>query len=122
MLVEIAKPIALLLCILSLYAVFHTAFLIPGPDLQQRILDSLKLLALAAGIALVSGLLFSESTPGSAAHDERLIATLPMQVFLWAAGAMLVLFVVSWYLESGVFYRDIHPPKVDFGMLALLRR
>jgi hypothetical protein len=34
--------------------------------------------------------------------------TLPMQIFFWATGIMVGLFVVSWYLETYViFYRDV---------------
>ena len=57
-----------------------------------------------AGIAVVSGMIFRESE-----HDRiGLGGTLPMQIFLWATGIMVVLFVVSWYLESYViFYKDV---------------
>src|SRR5271168_3140136 len=103
-LVEVAKPVTLLLCILSLYAVFHTAFLIPGRTVEERVWDSLGLLALAAGISVVSGLIFREGEHAGV----RLGGTLPMQIFVWATGIMVVLFVVSWYLESYViFYRDV---------------
>jgi hypothetical protein len=106
--VEIAKPIALVLCILSLYGVFHAAFLNPGSDLDQRIWESLVLLALAAGISITSGLIFREMPRESSAGSARLSATLPVQMFCWASSVMLVLFVVSWYLENHcVFYRDI---------------
>ncbi len=108
MLVELAKPVALLLCMLSLCAVFHTAFLIPASDLHDRILDSLELLTLAAGISVMSGLIFRESEAESAAISPRLTATLPMQVFCWAASTMFFLFIFSWYLENHcVFYRDV---------------
>ena len=108
MLVEVAKPVTLFVCSLSLYAVFNTALLDPSPDLDQRIYDFLGRLALAAGIALISGLIFCAAT-----HDPdgsaRLAATLPVQMFLWAAGIMVVCFVISWYLERHcIFYRDIH--------------
>lgn len=107
MFVEFAKPIALLLCLLSLCAVFHTAFLIPASDLHQRIWDSLELLSVAAGISLVGGLIFLESAPEPVANT-RLITTLPIQVFCWAAGIMLLLFLSSWYLESHcIFYHDV---------------
>lgn len=108
MLVEIAKPIAFLLCMVSLCALFFTAFLAPASDLQQRILDSLELLALAGGISLVSGLIFRDSAPEHSADHARLAATLPIQVFCWATGTMFILFIVSWYLETHcIFYRDI---------------
>jgi hypothetical protein len=106
--VEVAKPVALVLCILSLFALFQAAFLNPGSDLEQRIWDSLVLLALAAGISITSGLIFREATRESSADSARLTATLPVQMFCWASSIMLVLFVVSWYLENYcVFYRDI---------------
>src|SRR6185437_10311535 len=108
MLLEVAKPIALLLCMLSLCAVFHTAFLIPASDLHQTILDSLELLSLAAGISVISGLIFRESVKEPSADSKGLMATLPLQVFYWAVGIMLLLFLCCWYLESHcVFYRDI---------------
>jgi hypothetical protein len=111
-LVEIVKPVTLLLCILSLYAVFHTAFLMPGWTVEERVWDSLRLLVLAAGISVVSGLIFREGEDAGeqAGHTGRagLGGTLPMQIFVWATGIMLVLFVVSWYLETYViFYRDV---------------
>jgi hypothetical protein len=108
MLVELAKPIALLLCLLSLCAVFHTAFLVPASDLHQTIWDSLELLSLAAGISVTGGFIFRESPAERSAGETRLATTLPVQVFCWAAGTMLLLFVSSWYLETHcIFYRDV---------------
>ena len=108
MLVEIAKPVAFIICILSLFALFHTAFLVRANDLEQTIYDSLGMLALAAGVSLASGLMFREATPGPHASSVRLSSTLPVQMFCWASGIMLVLFVISWYLQTHcVFYRDI---------------
>jgi hypothetical protein len=108
MLVELAKPVTLISCLLSLYAVFHTAFLIPSSEMHERICDSLGLLALAASISFISGFIFRDATPRKNDSSPRLTATLPVQTFLWASGTMLVLFVVSWYLESHcIFYRDV---------------
>jgi len=107
MFVEIAKAVALVFCILSLYAVFHSAFLSPAKTVDQRLVDSLAMLALAAGISVVSGLIFREG-PRPDTASPRLRATLPVQMFCWAAGVMAILFLVSWYLETYcVFYRDI---------------
>jgi hypothetical protein len=107
MFAEAAKPLTLISCILSLYALFHTAFLNPSITMRQRIWDSLVLLALAAVISLISGLIFRD-VHGPNSGNIRLTATLPIQVFCWAASAMLVLFIVSWYLENHcVFYRDV---------------
>ena len=108
MFAEIAKPASLVLCIVSLYAVFHGAFLHPDGDLEQKIWDSLGRLALAAGISLVSGLIFREGIAVQTGHPARLRTMLPMQLFFWASGLMLILFIVSWYLETYcVFYRDV---------------
>ena len=111
MFVEVAKPVVLVFCILSLYAVFYTAFLDPLGDPNLRIWESLALLALAAGVAVVSGLIFREGMLDAGARYSRhvrLMDTLPMRMFCWASAIMLILFLVSWYLETHfVFYRDI---------------
>lgn len=108
MFAEVAKPVSLMLCIMSLYAVFHSAFLYPDGDLEQKILGSLGRLALAAGVSLLSGLIFRQGMPTQTRHPVRLRMMLPMQLFFWAAGLMLILFVVSWYLETYcVFYHDV---------------
>jgi hypothetical protein len=114
MLLELAKPVALLLCLLSLYALFHTAFLVtgtidlllPGNALRDRILDAGFLLLLSAGICVASGLLFREATQEP---HPSLSSTLPVQLFYWSIGIMTILFVASWYLETHcIFYRDPH--------------
>jgi glucose uptake protein GlcU len=105
MLLEVAKPIALALCMLSLCAVFYTAFLVPSSSLEQTIWDSVVMLSLAAGICLTSGMIFRESTQ---ADVERVASTLPVQMFCWAVGAMLLFFLASWYLEAHcIFYKDV---------------
>lgn len=105
MLHELAKPIALMLCMISLCAVFYTAFLVPASDLEQRIWDSLVLLSLAAGICLSSGMIFREPAQTGAGELAR---TLPVQIFCWALSVMLALFAASWYLETHcIFYKDV---------------
>jgi len=105
MLLEIAKPIALGLCMLSLCAVFYAAFLTPAGEPEQRIWDTVVLLSLAAGICLTSGLIFRESTETG---SGPLTATLPVQMFCWAVCLILVLFAASWYLETYcIFYKDV---------------
>jgi hypothetical protein len=88
MLLELAKPVALVLCLLSLYAVFHTLFfsiedphliLQPHQAFVDRILDSVLLLA----------------------------TTLPMQIFYWATGIMLVLFFLARFLETHYIFSPI---------------
>jgi hypothetical protein len=105
---ELGKPVTFIFCILSLYALFMSAFLVPSSDMHQKICDSLSLLMLAAGMSLISGLIFVRATPEPHAGKVRLVTTLPVQLFVWASSIMLVLFIVSWYLESHcVFYRDV---------------
>lgn len=107
MFVDIARIVTLIGCILSLYALFNTAFFLPSADMSQRIYDSLAVLALAGGISLIGGLVFRSGTYGRRSGSSGLAGTLPVQLFCWAAGIMLVLFVVSWYLDSHcIFYRD----------------
>jgi hypothetical protein len=108
MLIEVAKPVGFVFCILSLYALFHAAFLNPAGDLDQRIYESLRFLALAACISVASALVFRQAAQASYGRRTRLTAMLPVQMFFWASGVMLVLFLVSLYLESHcVFYRDV---------------
>lgn len=108
MLVELAKPVTFVLCIVSLYALFHTAFLIPAVTLRQRMEDSLLLLALAAIVSLISGLVFREAEPKRDGGGARLLSTLPVRMFCWAASGMIVLFIAARYLEAHcVFYRDV---------------
>ena len=108
MLVEVARPVTLISTILSLYALFHTAFLIPSGSLHQRIYQSLEMLALAAAISVVGGLVFCEFDFEVCPRSHSAHGTLPIRVFFWSASVMLILFVVSWYVESYcVFYRDV---------------
>jgi hypothetical protein len=107
MLIEVAKPVAFVFCILSLYALFHAAFLNPASDLDQRIYESLRFLALAACVSIASALVFRRAQ-ASYARRTQLTSTLPVQMFCWASGVMLILFLVSLYLERHcVFYRDV---------------
>jgi hypothetical protein len=115
MLLELAKPVALLLCLLSLYAVFHTVFftleapqllLQPHQAIRDRIIDSLFLLALSAGISFIGGLIFREAEPSP---HPSLAGTLPLQIFYWATSIMLVMFFLSWFLETHyIFSPSIH--------------
>jgi hypothetical protein len=112
---ELAKPVALVLCLLSLFAVFHTLFLsIEDPHLilqphqafDDRIIDSLTLLAISAGICLIGSFIFRESAPYP---HPSLATTLPMQLFYWATGIMTALFFLAWFLETHyIFSPRVH--------------
>ena len=96
-----AKFVALTLSILSLCALLAHAFFVPGAGWEDRLLDGLGMLGLAASVCFASGLVFEipnrrfdpEPTPS-------LTHTLPVRLFFWAAGLMAVLFAVSWFLAA----------------------
>ncbi len=114
-LVEFAKLAALLLCMLSLYAIFRTLFLSvesPRPILQSpqvfthRALRGLRLISLSAAISFLGAIIFREAEPDP---HPSLASTLPLQVFSWATSIMLVLFFLAWFLETHyVFSPSIH--------------
>lgn len=113
MVLELARPVALLCSILSLLGVFHAAFLEPTGDVEQRLVGSLGPLLLAAGIALMGGLIFQVGRRvdgrNHSEHVASLIETFPVRIFCWSATGMTGLFILSWYLETHcIFYRDIH--------------
>lgn len=93
------KFVALTLSILSLCALLTHAFFVPGAGWEDRLLDGLGMLGLAASVCFASGLIFEipnrrfdpEPTPA-------LTHTLPVQLFFWAVGLMAILFVMSWFL------------------------
>jgi heme/copper-type cytochrome/quinol oxidase subunit 2 len=115
-LLELARPITLLASMISLLAVFHTAFLGPEADFSQRIYDTMGMVLISAGVSLISGLCFLEGrqsntreaghTPGN--YGMRITETFPMQVFCWTTGIMIVLFLLAWYLETHcIFSRHV---------------
>jgi hypothetical protein len=100
---ELAKFASLLLSILALDALFHTAFLEPGSNLQQQLLPSLRMLLLAAAASLASGYLFrlweSRTAPRPAGRHGSVAGSLPMLIFWWGAGLMALLFALAWLYE-----------------------
>jgi len=107
MFTEVAKPITLVSCILSLFAVFYAAFLDFSLDLHEKIYSSLGWLAIAAAISLLSGWIFRDATQAEAGRIS-LASTLPLKMFFWASSAMFLLFLISWYLQTNcIFYRDV---------------
>lgn len=103
MLLELAQFASLLLGILTLDAVFHTAFLEPGSHLEQQLLPALRMLLLAAAVSLASGYIFRAAEPRapqrSARHDGSVAGSLPMMIFWWGSGVMALLFGLAWLLE-----------------------
>jgi hypothetical protein len=48
----------------------------------------------------MSGLLFKMPLRGNPDRGRRLTATLPVQLFFWSSGCIVVLFLTSWYLSD----------------------
>jgi glycerol-3-phosphate acyltransferase PlsY len=96
---ELAKFVSLLLSILSLDAVLHSAFLEPGSHLEQRLLPSLDMLLVAAAVSLGSGYIFSVWDQKTGKHNASVVGSLPMMIFWWGAGIMAVLYALAWLWE-----------------------
>lgn len=99
MLLELGRFISLLAGIVSLNAVFYTAFLMPVDGLRERIFQSLDMLILACGICLASGLIFRAWDRKVGIERSSITASLPMRIFWWFSGIVVFLFVASWYVE-----------------------
>jgi hypothetical protein len=97
----LAKFVALTLSILSLCALLGHAFFVPGAAWEDRLIDGLGMMGLAASVCFASGLIFEipnrkfdpEPTPS-------LTKTLPVRLFFWTAALTAVLFLVSWFLAE----------------------
>ena len=95
---ELAKAVSFLVCILSLYWAAISAFFVPGVQWEERLwIAGLKLLA-AAAICFYSGMVFSWPSRSNPTAFQRLTSTLPVRLFFWALAGIAVLFTLSWYL------------------------
>ena len=101
---ELAKFASLLLAILALNAVLHTAFLEPGRTLAQQFLPALRMLLLAAAASLASGLLFCWEEKLATRRARPLARSLPMLMFWWGSGLLSLLFAASWFVERYVLH------------------
>ena len=98
MLLELGRLFSLLLSILSLDALLASAFFVPGSHWDDRLLNSLMRILLAACVCFASGLLFEQHQGNEA--DSDILRTLPVRLFFWALTGMALLFALSWYLEE----------------------
>jgi hypothetical protein len=96
---ELAKFASLLISILSLDAVLHSAFLEPGSNLEQRLLPSIDLLVASAAICLGSGYIFRVWDHKVGRRDGSVVRSLPMMIFWWGSGVMALLYAVGWLWE-----------------------
>jgi hypothetical protein len=95
---EIGRVVSLVLSIVSLYALLGSAFFIPGSSWQTRLLGTVETLVMSACVCFASGLLFSMTSEA----EPPVTRTLPVRLFLWSLAGMVILFVMSRYLE--VYY------------------
>jgi hypothetical protein len=100
MLLELGKFGSLLLALLCLCAVFRSAFLMPEAGLTDRLIDAVKMLLVAAGICWGSGWLFHRWDLSVGIKNSSIVSSFPMKVFWWALLLIVVLFVLSAYLEG----------------------
>jgi hypothetical protein len=105
MLLELGKAISLFASILVLYPVLVSAFFVPGAHWEDRLLETLLKLGIAACVCFGSGLLFAwhaAPTDSQSQHGQlRLRSTLPVQLFWWALLVIGVVFAVGWYVTCG---------------------
>lgn len=100
MLLELGKFASLLLSILCLCAMLHSAFFMLDGTFPERILESLKMLLLAACACWASGWIFRSWEQKAGLAAPRVLTTLPMRMLFWAVGGITLLFLVSWYIEA----------------------
>lgn len=100
MLLEIGRAVSFLLSILSLDALLTSAFFVPGSPWDERLLNSLERVVLAACVCFASGLLFNWHKQTDSEAASSVLRSLPMRLFFWALAGMVLLFAVSWYLEQ----------------------
>jgi hypothetical protein len=105
MFLELGKAVAFLLSLLSLYRVAISAFFVPGSHWEERMYLALARLVIAACVCFASGLLFTWPSKTNPNAGEPLMSTLPVRLFFWAVGGMVVFFVAIWYLRcEGPWY------------------
>lgn len=100
MFLDLAKALFFLFCMLSVYHAATHAFFMPGTRWEERLAVTLIYLAFSASVCIFSGLLFAWPTQTNPDRDQRLVATLPVRLFLWSAVVILALFFGSWYIED----------------------
>jgi hypothetical protein len=97
---ELAKAVSFLVCILSLYWAAISAFFVPGARWEERMWIAAFKLVAAAAICFYSGMVFSWPSRSNPTAFQRITATLPVRLFLWSLAGIVVVFALSWYLAD----------------------
>jgi formate/nitrite transporter FocA (FNT family) len=100
MFLDVTRAITFFLGILSLYQAAISAFFVPGTHWEDRILMALARLGLSACVCFLSGMLFAWPSRATAHTHPSVISTLPVQMFFWSLGLIVILFIGSWYLAT----------------------
>ena len=105
MLLDLTKALSFFVSMLALYPVVVGAFFVPGSHWQDRLILALARMGLAGCLALLSGILFAKpwdnhDGPGHDGAGRRLMAALPVRIYLWTILGVAILFLLSWYLEE----------------------
>jgi len=105
MLLEFARTLSFFVSMLALYPVVAGAFFVPGSQWQDRLILFAARMGLAGCLALVSGILFArpwvnKDETGQDGAGRRLLAALPVRVYLWTVLSVAILFLLSWYLDE----------------------
>jgi len=100
MLLDLAKAFSFFGCIMVVYSAAMQTFFLPGSRWEERLAVALLKLALAACVCFLSGMLFTWPTRSNPDRSLALTSTLPVRLFLWSSGAMIVLFFSTWYFSD----------------------
>jgi hypothetical protein len=101
MLLELSKALSFLASIMSLYWVAVNAFFASGVRWEERLTIALAKLAIAACICFFSGLLFRWPSRSNPDAGQSLTSTMPVQLFFWVVGFIVVFFAASWWITCG---------------------
>ena len=95
---ELGRLSAIIVSVISLYALLGSAFFIVGSHWQARLERSISTLGLATCVCFASGILFTLTESGT--RHPSLHRTLPVQLYYWGVSATVLLFLLSLYLET----------------------
>lgn len=100
MLLDLSKAVFFFLCILSLFHAATRVFFVTGVGWRERLIITLVYLAFSATVCLFSGLLFAWPVASNPDRGQRLVRTLPVQLFFWGSALVVAAFLTSWYLSD----------------------
>jgi hypothetical protein len=103
MLLELSKALSFMASIMSLYWLAANAFFASGVRWEDRLIIALAKLAIATCICFFSGLLFRWPSHSNPDAGQSLTSTLPVQLFFWVVGIIVVLFAASWWMTCGAY-------------------